>query len=837
MAGSPFDVFRRNQRQMMVLLTCMAMFAFVFLDSVSMQSGQLPRSLGVILVSMLCAGGLWVVGSPRGRGGELALYGALIGGVVAFFGLGTAGRASVAQTSLGSFDRDDLQRFAQRRSTANRFVAAATKDGRNGFGGTDNQSLVQRAILLKEAAKRGVKISNEGVTEYILKITNNKLSKPDYKDLLRNMGVPESELFSILREELAAKLVFEMDLPPALQDGTGPLSTPLTYWKQYKMLQVRQSLDVTAIPVEPFMAKVPEPNDAELQQFFSRYKNVLPDGLGAPGFLQNRKVNIAYVAADFEAFEKKVTEPTAEEVAAYYEANKQRYPVVDIPDSPEEMQDESADEAPASATEPLNTTEPPTLPGPEGAPTPEAAAPAAAAPADPAKPAPEKAPAPSEARRTNKELTVQPVAFLQETPPAATTETPATEKPAEPAATTEAPAAPTTPAPATPEATPPAATNPELPPAAAEPSLGLPPSPGSAPEQKYRALDEGLKLEIRETILRERAFEAMGNAVEQAFNEMTTYSDEYLAVTEPAEQKSLLEKLTQRLKSYAKANNLAYVETGLVTQQQLMSSVSEPIGAATEPSANPFQPGPSVAQAVFDNDSILYPRRADSAFSDKRFAYWKLEDVPPRVPELAEVKEEVVTAWKQTMARPLAEKRAQALAELIQKSGKPMTEALSGQTVTGADDGEALSVRETPRFSWMSLPRNLPMQFNPMFMPPPQLSQVDGVVEPGKEFMETVFEKLGPDQTGVAVNEPKSIYYVVHVKQRDATPAADAENLGLKALQQQFMTEGRTGFESGPYMYFNREQLFELIDKWRKAYESRYEITWDTPLEEEELSE
>jgi len=830
MAGSPFAIFRRNQRQLMVVLTGLAMFAFIFLDSATQSSGELPRSLLIVLVAMACAGGMWVIGSPRGKGNELALYGAMVGAVIAFFGLRTIGAPPVVSTSIGSFTRDDFQAAAIRRGYANRFVAFAADNARSPFGSTDDESLLQRTILLHEAKQRGIGVSDDAVTAYIEKITDNKLPLPKYKEILRDLGISEGDLYAILREELTAQLALAMDLPPAQQSGMAPLETPLAFWKQYEKLQVSQALDVAAIAVEPFVALVPEPNEVELQQFFDRYKNQLPDGIGGPGFLQDRKVNLAYLAADFERFEEQVAAPTDAEVEAYYIANKPRYQLLvappDFPGSPTEP-DFMEDAAPASALEPANLESP--------------AAPAGDLNNTP--PAPTLPESGAEAASRARPLVVQPVSFLQDATPEANAdsaseakpETPA--KPAEPAATPSAtPAAesPATESPAAPAA--PAAPKlelPGLPPGLNMPDLGLPPGPGeAAAEPQYRELDADLKLEISETMLRERAFIAMGTAVDKAFDEMTKMADEYLGLLEPAEQAKKAEELTERLKAYAEKHHLSYVETGLKTRVELLSSLDETIGAASEPSDNPMQArGTTVAERAFENDTLYYPYRADSLLRDKRYSYWKLEDVAPRVPELAEVKDVVVAAWKLAQAKPLAEKRANELAEKAKAAGQPLTTVLSGETVTGKTDGLPISVRETPKFTWLSMPQNLPFQFNPMFMPPPQLSFIDGVSQAGNNFMKKVFEEIGPGQYGVAPNESTSIYYVVQVKQRDASPTETGDNLGLRALQSQFLNDGRGGFEQGPYFHLGRAALFEQFNDWRQSYEQRYAVAWADPEE------
>jgi hypothetical protein len=343
-------------------------------------------------------------------------------------------------------------------------------------------------------------------------------------------------------------------------------------------------------------------------------------------------------------------------------------------------------------------------------------------------------------------------------------------------------------------------------------------------------------------MLRIRTFDAMGIAADQALAKMNKLADRYLEAVEPEAQKKIAAEITEALKAYAAENRLEYHETPPMTQNELFSSTSESIGAAIEPSPNPFQRGNAVAEEAFNGDTLYYPRRADGA-TDKRYVYWKTADQPPRTPEFKEVREKVVEAWKLDQARPRAKQRAEELAKLIQSSGKPPAEALSGQTVTGTTDSEAVTIRETPRFSWLNMPQSMPFQFNPMFSPPPQLSPVEGVEGAGQAFMKTVFEDLEVGDVGVAVNQNRSVFYVTRVKQRDAAPTQGEENLGLKALQQQFLITGRAsapgqfGFGQGPYFYLNRERLGSVFTEWRRQYEARYEVQWSTAAEEADASE
>jgi hypothetical protein len=776
MRNSPFEIFRRNQKIAMVVLTGLAMFSFIFLDTISMRSDRTPSSLIVALVALICGGGLWMLGAPRGKGSEWGLWGAVVGAVLGFIAVRNQANGDVVQTSVASYSQSDLDEMKQRRAAANQFAFRA-KARDQGFGPVDNQSLVARALLLSEAKKYGITVSDEGVNDYIRRATQNRLPKDEFKKILRDIGLPETELFNILREELVLRLMAEMDAPARPRFSYGSVQTPLSYWKQFEMLQAKTALDAIEIPVAAFVADVPEPKDEELISFFNEFKNQLPTGDGRPGFLRDRQVQLAYLSTDFEAFEKLVPEPTDSEVEEYYAKNKERYRIRETPDFPGRELPVIESREPASALSPGNVSTTPEQPPPPDLPEPGACG------------------------------SEEPAAEQKDTA-----------QPAEPKAESEI-KIPLTP--------------PQTPRLQLGPDLDIPPTPGTAaapaaPEPRYRELDDALKLEIRESMLRERAFTKMGETTDRALEEMVKLADEHLSAFEEAARAALVAKFPARLQAFAAENHLTYTETKPMTQQELTANLDEPIGLATEPSADFRSRGQSVAREVFSNDSLYYPRRANSIFGDKTYAYWKTADIPSKVPDFADVKTQVAEAWKFFQARPRAQKRAEELAELVQTSNKPITEALSGQTITGKDDSPAVVVKTTPPFSWLSMPRNLPFQFNQGFTPP-TISVVDGVRQPGDAFMKKVFEDLKVGDTGVAPNGPRSDFYVVHVRERDTEKNPDGDNLALRALQDRFLLEGSTGFFNPAYMMLSQTSQAEIDSNWRTNFEKRYNIVWNEP--------
>ena len=87
--ASPFAVFRRNQKVMTVILTCLAMFAFIILDSVSKMetSAIIPIIFGLIGASLAW---MWCSQNERGINYLNIGFGALLGAI--------AGALLVSQT-------------------------------------------------------------------------------------------------------------------------------------------------------------------------------------------------------------------------------------------------------------------------------------------------------------------------------------------------------------------------------------------------------------------------------------------------------------------------------------------------------------------------------------------------------------------------------------------------------------------------------------------------------------------------------------------------------------------------------------------------------------------
>ncbi|MEZ5950681.1 MAG: hypothetical protein R3C12_15990 [Planctomycetaceae bacterium] len=187
-------------------------------------------------------------------------------------------------------------------------------------------------LLTKEAQQMGLAVSREQVKAHIDQATSNKLSGRAFAQIVSRMGVSGDELFSLMGEQLQARQARQILMPASLV-------TPEDYWDAYRKLNVRQEMALVPLAVEAFNSLVGDPSDQELQQLFEEYKDKYPNQSkpGAPGFRQPGRIKLGYLEIDYDSIEKTIPEITDEEIAAYYESNKEQYRNNITPEFPHSM--------------------------------------------------------------------------------------------------------------------------------------------------------------------------------------------------------------------------------------------------------------------------------------------------------------------------------------------------------------------------------------------------------------------------------------------------------------------------------------------------------------------
>lgn len=304
----------------------------------------------------------------------------------------------------------------------------------------------------------------------------------------------------------------------------------------------------------------------------------------------------------------------------------------------------------------------------------------------------------------------------------------------------------------------------------------------------------------------------------------------YLNVDDQGNHGITPEEITAQIRKYADENGLKYHQTPYLSVLELRDGAGDSIGTATDPLDGQFNPGSE--RAVWQRldqtppSQLFDPTTVESPLTSNLNVYWKIGDQPEHVPSLDEpgVREKVIAAWKIERARPLAEKRAKELAELVTNSKKGMNEALAGQTVTGKEGAPAVTTRLSESFSWL---RESSAQQTDIFQrSPPRLSEVGAIKSISNEFMKIIFDQMKEGEIRAIPNRDNSIYYVVQVL--DRFPAdQDQEN----ALRQMFLRENlfMGMFGETPYRYQLRQQDARIHMAWVQELRKKYNVRW-TPL-------
>jgi hypothetical protein len=983
--SSPFSFFRSNQHLLMVAIVILAMLAFT-LDTVFSQQGAQFVMLGVLLGGMIFG----FAGISTGRWMQYGIGGAILGAVCGWVLPEVISPASeFSRTStLGTFDSRRFSQLMLQRNIANSFLQQSFEKtigpGMGRFApqfqfdaasiGDTEDDLMFGEFMRAEADELGIAVTDSMVSDYINRMTQEKLSAKDFAAIRTNMNfggnpVSEEELFNAFRQEIKALIAFQ-HLRPVL---AGIPQGPEFYYELFRRTRVNQRLNTVRLDVDAFLSEVGEPSEADIATLFADYRLKFPgmDEPGSPGFRQPPKAKLGYIEVSYKSIEGSVEPPTDAEVEAYYNANKDslyRKPAEPGPEETKPADPQPSDakpdgempaDPPASApADPSASNPTPDTPAPD-APAPDAPKPDAAKedatpdaepkveepkPAEDEKPAEEPKPAepkPEEPSPAEEPKPAEPApAETPEGEAPKADETPKVEEPSAPEAPAEAPQArrqllsreaivtslivpqePESPQDAAPveSATPAAQEEPAAAPEAAASTQGAPadqpakapaaaqetekpeatpegdakpadaasqtpetpakpevpgtPAAGATdlpqfviPPVEYRPLDDDLKSEIRDRLLDEKVRKTIDETMKAILADLRTLEKERSSARRKIvdnnpeiEEPALFEKMREHVQpmidgmmATAKKHGGVYVETPFLTLDELYDGEAYPVGAATDPSDNPFmQSGPNVAQQVFQvfpstpgDDTNLFSRNhsVKNAFDldggESHFAWWTMDYAASHVPRLDDpgIRDQVVLTWKRMKARDVAKKRAEELAALVREGLKKpegerqdMAASLEGQTVLGKPDSPAVAVRQTQPFSWMEQSMTPQMNFNQR----PQIrrsairfaDEAGGSIRyAGERFMKAVFNDIDNEDVGVVADDNFSSYYVVHPVERTADD---------DVLRQQFMTEGKFGFRSGSVgTLLSSAVAVPASMEWEKSIWAKYGVDRDSLPEE-----
>lgn len=775
----PFRYFRsgsRTNKILMVALTGLAMFAFIIADALPNGqggSGSLLTYLPFVLA--MAAGALifWVFGTPQGNGSLYAAVGAGVGFLFAFFLPTILGKQYAVSSSVGTLDETELQQRMNNRRIANQFmmIMAEERFGRPGeiipaqqwqqmtrslwFGPINGMSQAEER---REVGRQFVMAQE--ADEIGIRISDAAVA--EYLSLRFGKKIREDFIAARKQLKLSDEDLFDIlryqikaKLYASLIQPDTQI-TPAQAWDYYKRMAVTQTLTVAEVPVSAFTKSVETPTDDRLGALFEQHKNQAP-----LGYFDD---DLGWVEpVDLMTPEPKFGRQRSVKLA-YLEAKFE-----DFVGKADEVTEEQITEY-------------------------------------------------YEANRSK-----------YRNPRSAS-------KQAEDATQFNGPAV-----------------------AERGAGKGNPGGPAMAEIPPFLPLAE-VQEEIKATLtdLNNRkasiaARRKMNTVMEAAEDAMEDLQEEYTRATNAGEEADH-DAIASKLREFAKKNGLTYQETPLL-QPPRMQSQYEKLSTAVQPKAEESdsfvegidtelrltrQPGPVVITQVFNSapTMIYMPQQAvdsskreisfpgapapmvflEPAEKANRYAYWKIADEEGRIPEFADVREQVIQAYKMIEAREPAQKRAEAIAKQVRDAkDKSMGDVLE-ETKVG---GQPIKVKATGSFAWME-----PGQRGA----PPQISQLDAVPKAGSEFMETVFQELEPGEVGVAPNADGTAYFVAKVDSRAFSLPTEQE-----ALRQEFI-EFRMETPQEQIRYQGREQIAqreysEVFMNWMRGFDEQYSLDVMVPVE------
>lgn len=725
----------------------------------------------------------------------------------------------VARTARGEIREGDLGNMIGRRQLANEFmvetlVAAMGEEfrrmiaSRQPFGEPTERSVVETHLLAERAKDLGVVIGDDAINAYLKENTRDQVPADRFRAIVRRLKTTQPQVFDALRTELSAEKLLLMS---GVLEVPVSMTTPAQRWDYYTRLNSRATVELVPIRAEDFIDQIDDPDPKTLQAFFDAHKEQEPvPGSPEPGFKVPVKAAFQYVKASYDRFydEKSITD---EQVAEYYEQFKDReFLYTDLGDSAFDAFDDAESSMPlggASKAEreddPLISEADPEVPGeqpdePMGEPAeeqPEEPPPGEPPAGEAAEPAPDE----SSDNRSIENL----LAFYQ--PPDddqpvtdADGDQPVAGDPALDAPDGQTPLPPATAdgasddTGASDDAAKPAGAKTEKLPAGPPPPISddllLPRDIRDGPKPKYEPLWK-VEEAIRKKLAQQQADEKIEKALDAVKSRMDRYERRWNAWSINRRGK---EPARPDFAELAAAHSLTDGKTSLVSRYDVAQ-------------LDPELGGSQLGDYAFADVAIDYLLKYKSARSEdaerNRYLFWKIDEREAYVPELKEIHDEVVRAWKLIQAREPAKKKA---AELVAKAGRAK-ESLA--ELFGEQGG--YTVVRPPAFSWLTT-TSAGVDSRAI----PQISEVEGVEDAGEDFMRAVF-RLQVGKVGSAMNQPQTVVYVIRVEKLEPP---------LSTLQQLFIAY--------PFSLYQTAALAErqqLIQAWLEQIRREAALEWVRP--------
>ncbi len=654
-------------------------------------------------------------------------------------------------------------------------------------------------ILSTQANRMGIEFDDEAADEFLKSFCNQKITDEEFYEILRSStsGLSLYDIRELIKQELAFLVADN------LAGGSMATQPPGKTWGDF--LKLNQTAKVEAYPVyvNEFVSKVQGlPSEAEVQEIFEQGKNLLPNQYSElPGLMRPAMANAEYIESRFQDWiEREKAKLTEEEIRAEYDRmvtlGLLQVAVTEDPpadsDSGDQAESETSPDSSSNGSVPEN---PEAEVNASAEPASEAATPdnSGAAPDDsadtlsqepaatetpssePANPEPaDSTPAdstPAESEQSDletpnvelsssdrsgsdilmhdsvggeltrnpfqKRLVTRLVTHLQEEESAQIQEEESAQTDDEIANADEASSEPAGEELAQEDTAQPSGDAESPVDANAEPEQ---------PEMRTKSFEEArdeVATDLAKIRARPIATEVL-TRLQQMMREYHLAFRQYQAYISAGKEDAEA-PVRPDLKKFAEQNGLVHGETGLSDSTRLSATSLGMSGVFMDGRRIGFASEVLTAPQI----ELFFPLMSGLAAGDasdfREYYFWKVDSRPAAVPQLNEVRDEVINAWRQQQARSLAEEAARNLGSKVGTGDDPWSEALN-ETLRPL-------VVTTDSFPWLSR-MGMGMGVSTTYIP-----QLDGV---GEDFMRQVFStELGG--VGVAPNQAKSVYYVFRV--------------------------------------------------------------------------
>ncbi|MCC9656963.1 hypothetical protein [Rhodopirellula halodulae] len=797
MSSSPFEIFRRNLKPLMVLLTLLALFAFVVLPALDT---YLRRGGGASSdpVAAVYDG----VTLTQSRVERTTQQHRAVVGFLSDLGQETIRRGGVPQVPGFQYDQQSGQ------------IQSIGIDANPSLEATINTMR-----FYNEAKKAGFELDDTSIRNWLSRYTDGLLSDNEIGSMLMQFTSNQMgpiQLYEQLRMHLLADL-YQRSSMVGLTNGQMPVVTPLGQWRNFLKTNQSATIDAYGVLVSEYIDKTDEsPSQSRINEVYEEGKDLLAypnDQDPTPKFRRPDSAEIEYVFADLNEFierekaklseeairaeyerrlaggdfqlpveeteeataELEAMENAAEEAAEPADSDAETQPeseeaaTEEQPASEEEMKEEATEE---TASEEKTTEEPAGEESPAEESTPEEAAAEEATSDGPAEE--------DSSMRIRRDEAVQLVSALQEDD-----ETEA--EPAETAAESTA-------------ADEEAADNEAAADEAASDEMELGDEPDETKPQPFE--------EVRDEIATAMVSETARNQLDNTVTEVNALMRDYFSELSVHESNVSVGVATEEdaptrpdLQAIAEEKGLGYGTTGMVNRISVADELvgeSFGLGQSLQRRGAPYY-AMMFGAAMQDGSTIppqpeFSPQRSVDLDKARTYVSWKTKDVPAYTPELDEVKDEVILAIRTEEARELAREAAQKIADSVTE-GKSLADVIP-------EGKEANLFTGLGPFSWLDMVGMMQTTIGNV----PELDSV------GTEFMQAVFSTEAGN-VGVGANAPQTVIYVVQPK--EFQPEMDQLREQFSQPQQRFMAQFMGSEETnniirGFYETINERTGFEI---------------------------